>query len=63
MVCKVCPARRHCWDKGNCQNCEFGKAYISLSDKNKRLKERNKALEAENKEIKERMETILHPDF
>lgn len=60
MVCKVCPARRHCWDKGNCQNCAFGKAYISLSDKNKRLKER---IEAENKEMKERMETILHPDF
>ena len=63
MVCKVCPARRHCWDKGNCQDCEFGKAYNSLSDKIKRLKGKNAALEAENTRLKESLEAVLHPDF
>ena len=63
MTCRVCPARKFCFDKGDCDDCDFGKAFESLNKKNKRLKEKNKALEAENKELKERIETILHPDF
>ena len=63
MTCKLCPTRKHCWDKGNCEDCEFGKALEGLNKKNKILKEKNKALEAENEELKERIETILHPDF
>ena len=63
MVCKLCPTRRHCWDKGNCQNCEYGKAFNGLDAKNKRLKKKNEALEAENKELKERLSTLLNPNF
>ena len=36
-VCKLCPARKHCWDKGNCQECDFGKGYFRLGKKIKRL--------------------------
>ena len=63
MVCKLCPLRRHCWDKGNCQNCEYGKAFNGLDAKNKRLKAKNEALEAENKELKDRLSTLLNPIF
>ena len=63
MVCKLCPSRRHCWDKGNCQNCEYGKAFNGLDAKNKRLKAKYEALEAENKELKERLSTLLNPNF
>ena len=63
MVCKVCPARRHCWDKGNCHNCEFGKAYISLVDKNSKLKAQNAELKKEVEGLKARIDTILNPEF
>ena len=63
MVCKLCPTRKHCWDKGNCESCDFGKAFISLDAKNKKLKAKNEALEVENKELKERINTLLHPNF
>lgn len=63
MVCKLCPTRKHCWDKGNCEDCDFGKAFENLNAKNKRLKAKNEALEAENKKLKERIEILLHPNF
>ena len=63
MVCKLCPSRRHCWDKGNCQNCEYGKAVNALDAKNKRLKKKNEELQKENEKLKERIEVLLHPDF
>lgn len=63
MVCKLCPTRRHCWDKGNCENCEWGKALEGLAAKNKRLKAKNEALEKENKRLKDRLDTILNPNF
>ena len=63
MVCKLCPTRKYCWDKGSCENCDYGKALENLNKKNKRLKAKNEALEAENKELKERIDTILCPDF
>ena len=47
MTCKLCPTRKHCWDKGSCEDCEFGKAFINLDKKIKRLKEKNKKLEWE----------------
>ena len=52
MVCKSCPARRHCWDKGNCQACEFGEGYFKLEKKIKRLEKKVKELQAENEEMK-----------
>lgn len=63
MVCRLCPTRNHCWDKGNCENCCYAKVFENLSAKNKRLKEKNKALEAENKELKDKLDTILNHDF
>lgn len=44
MVCKLCPTRKFCWDKGNCESCEFGIAFNSLDKKIKRLKEKNEKL-------------------
>ena len=63
MVCKLCPERKRCWDKGNCESCEFGKAYNGLFEKNKRLKAKNEKLEKENKELNKRIDDLLHPDF
>ena len=63
MVCKICPTRKHCWDKGSCETCEFGKALEKLSTKNKKLTEKNKALEVENRRLKEQVEILLHPTF
>lgn len=63
MVCKLCPTRGHCWDKGTCETCDFGKAFNGLDAKNKKLKAQNKALEAENKELKEQINTLRNPNF
>ena len=63
MVSKLCPARKHCFDKGICERCGFGQAFENLNAKNKRLKAKNEALEKENEELKKRIDTILHPDF
>ena len=63
MVCKLCPARRHCWDKGNCEDCDFGKAYIGLDKKVKQLKAKNKKLQVENEELKKRIDYLLSPEF
>lgn len=63
MVCKLCPARKHCFDKGICERCAFGKAFESIHKKTERLKAKNEKLEAENKALKERLETLLHPNF
>lgn len=56
MVCKICPARRHCFDKGYCENCEFGKAFEGLKAKNERLKKKNAKLWAENRKLKNKEE-------
>lgn len=63
MVCKLCPARKHCWDKGLCETCEFGKAFINLDKKIKQLKEKNKKLEQEKSEAINRLDTLLNPKF
>ena len=55
MVCRACPIRRHCWDKGNCGTCDFGKAFINLNEKINKLKEKNQALEKENEKLKEEL--------
>lgn len=63
MVCKICPVRRHCWDKGNCENCEFGEALEGLKKKNEKLKEKNIALKDENEKLKQRIDALECPDF
>ncbi len=63
MVCKLCPTRKHCWDKGSCESCDFGKAFEGLNAKNKILKAKNEKLQSENEELKKRIETLLHPNF
>lgn len=63
MVCKLCPTRKFCWDKGNCESCDFGKALEGLATKNKRLKAKYEALTKENEELKARIDTLLHPNF
>ena len=63
MVCKLCPTRNHCWDRGSCELCDFGKAFEGLNKKNKRLKKKNEALKIENEKLKERVDVLLHPTF
>ena len=63
MVCKHCPARKHCFDKGICEKCEFGKAFESLYEKNRKLKEKNKMLSEENEKLRRRIDDLICPDF
>ena len=63
MTCKLCPARRHCWDKGNCEECEFGKAFEGLNKKIQRLKAKNEVMQSENKELKNKIEILTNPNF
>jgi Mor family transcriptional regulator len=52
MVCRSCPARRHCRDKEICQECDFGEAYFKLERKIKRLEAKVGKLRLENEEMK-----------
>lgn len=63
MKSRICPYRRHCHDSGTCETCDFGKAFINLSDKIKNLKTENKALKEENDRLKERIEILTNPNF
>ena len=63
MVCKLCPYKRHCHDKGTCETCDFGKAFENYNKKIKSLKAKNEQLQKENKALEERIYTLLHPDF
>lgn len=63
MVCKLCPTRKHCWDKGSCENCDFGKAFINLDKKIKQLKDKNEKLHFENEELQKRIDNLLFPEF
>lgn len=63
MTSKLCPTKKHCFDKGTCETCEFGKVFKRLDAKIKRLEIKNGALRAENKELKKRIENITFPDF
>ena len=37
MVSKLCPTRKFCWDKGDCENCGYGIAFEKLNKKIKKL--------------------------
>lgn len=63
MKSRICPYRRHCRDSGSCETCDFGKAFKSLSDKNKSLKVKNELLEEENQKLKDRIEILTNPNF
>lgn len=63
MKSRICPYRRHCHSSGACETCDFGKAFINLSEKNKKLKEQNKALAEENERLKEKIDILLDPNF
>lgn len=63
MKSRICPARRYCHDSGTCETCEFGKAFISLCNKNRKLKEKNKALLKENERLKDRIDILTNPNF
>lgn len=63
MKCRLCPTRKYCWDVGNCESCDFGKAYEKLNKKNKNLKKKNDQLKAEIDQLKEQLEILRHPNF
>ena len=42
---KLCPYRNHCHSAGDCENCDFGKAFEALDKKIERLKKKNRKLE------------------
>lgn len=63
MVCKLCPTKKYCWDKGDCENCEFCKVINGLAKKNAKLKEKNKALQKENEELKQKLDIMENCDF
>ena len=68
--CKLCPTRKHCWDAGNCEECDFGKAFYGLQRKIDRLKKKNEELVALNDqlrrdvaELESRINIITNPNF
>ena len=63
MKSRICPYKAHCHDAGDCEDCDHGKTYEGLAKRIKRLKARNEALVQENERLKERLATILHPQF
>ncbi len=70
MKSRICPSRKYCWDAGNCETCDFGKAYEKLNKKIKNLKKKNEKLQSdneklksENEELKKKLEILRHPNF
>ena len=63
MVCKKCPAKKTCFDKGSCESCDFGKAIEGFVQKIERLKAKNFELQHKNRELEMRVETLLNPNF
>lgn len=55
MTCRLCPTRKYCWDKGNCEGCEYGKAFEGYNKKLKYLKTENETLKAENEKLKQQL--------
>lgn len=55
MKSRICPLRRNCWDKGDCENCDLGVAFEKYHKKVKRLKADNEKLKAENEVLRQRL--------
>ena len=62
-TCKLCPVKKHCWDRKNCEGCHFAKALEGFDKKIKKLKAKNEALQIENEELKEQIECLKNPNF
>lgn len=63
MKSRICPYKAHCNMAGYCEDCDHGKRYDGLGRNIKRLKAKNEALKQENERLKERLETIMFPQF
>lgn len=63
MTCKLCPAKKNCWDKGTCEECDFFKAFEHLDKKIKKLKAENKDLQSQNEILKKRIDIITNHNF
>ena len=50
--CRLCPSRKHCWDVGNCDGCDFGKKFYALQRKIDRLKKKNAELISLNNQLR-----------
>lgn len=59
MKSRICPLRKHCWDAGNCETCDFGMAYEKLNKKIKNLKKNNENLKTENEELKKDLDATI----
>lgn len=44
MKCRTCPTRKHCWDYGDCDSCDYGVYITKLCKKIERLKKENESL-------------------
>lgn len=61
---RQCPYRQHCSNECYGENpCDFAVKFDQMQKKINRLTEKNGALEAENKALRDRVETLLHPNF
>ena len=63
MKSRVCPYRQHCRDSGDCETCDFGKAFEKQLKKIKSLKEKNRVLRSENEELEKKIEILKNPNF
>lgn len=61
MKSRTCPYRRHCHNAGDCETCDFGKAFEKLSGKIRRLKEKNRRLTEENALLRGRIDALDDP--
>lgn len=52
MKCKLCPYKKFCHSSGDCENCDFGKAFEKLNKKLKNTKAENEKLKAEVERLK-----------
>ena len=63
MKSRLCPYRSHCHDAGECETCDFEKAFVNLNNKIKRLKSKNQSLQEENERLKARIDVLTNPNF
>ena len=63
MKSRSCPYRRFCHDAGECESCDFEKAFSNLGRKIKKLKEENAKLRDENDELKRTIDMLRDPHF
>lgn len=62
MKSRICPYRRHCHDAGECETCDFHKAFENLNKKIKNLKAKNEKQTEENEKLKKQLDDYLYHD-